>query len=344
MLLKSGCLIDLTNSTVKKLPALSNSEAFTFNKKGWNLPYIWDLTLLKKVYNQIFVDGLRNKGELFSGLLPLLKKRSSGTKRLLDEYLNALICFNIIDYEKPLYIPTKENFFDAAFEELTSKDVDALKEIYFSYFRFKEIANWFLHSIYISPTSLDRITNNELVNNSRSIFLTSMNDLKDSQTGKLRRLNDTIFYEAEPVEVNQIEESNDKLMRFLEVFINWGIQLGVLEQIYLTDSLNVRCKTGRISKVRMLYFINEKNNFNLNRFIYENYSSNNKVISLPEITVNVAFQYRCSIKKIHNEIIKQTTNAVGALSLQRTSKIFIDGKESIYPKLGNAFVSHIIVR
>jgi hypothetical protein len=346
--IKTGEVIDLENINTYSLPVFTDEEASSIQNKGWNLPQVWDLVLLKTVYNTIINSNPRTKERLYSNL-DQLKKPS----RFIDEYWNALKCFGIVEYEKSEFIILKKDFFDTSTIDLTEVDLVQLKDIFFTYFRFKEIANWFLKNSVINDSLIAEITRDKLISSSSPIFGTSYHQLSDKDSQRNRKLTDTIFYDFNPLSIYQLSFEQDKIMRFFDIFINWGLKLSQIESINLTDGINVS-STSNEQKIKLYYFVNDHEDVDVKRFIEDNYKNSGRTISLPELTINLAFRYRCSLNKIHKEIIDQTANSNGAFSLQRTSKVFISkardsstyirDREKLYPKLGNAFVSHLILR
>jgi hypothetical protein len=330
------------------LPAFTDDEAMQFESKGWNLPQIWNLSLLKTVYLSI------NNGHLTKNSLYHVLDTATKGPRQIDEYCNALTCFGLINYERSSFVVTVLNFFDSSTNDLTKKDLERLSGIFFSYFRFKEISNWFLKPTEINSKVISMINEHLLVNQSYPIFATSCHEMKAEESEKKRFLTDTVFYNEHPTELLQLTSTQGKMMRFFDVFVNWGIKLGKLEVLNLSDGINLRSDANSDRKIKLYYFINDAVPIDVKDMIHTNYASEGRTISLPELTINLAFKYRCSLNKIHNEIIEQTGNSDGEYSLQRTSKAFISkaresnsfirDREKLYPKLGNAFISHIILR
>jgi hypothetical protein len=349
LVIKSGEVISLEHSNVNTLPVFTDELASSYQNKGWNLPQVWDLNFLKIVYCTLSKLSIKSKEELYEQL-----NDEGKPNRLIDEYWNALICFGIIEYQKPQFIILKGDFFDPTTDELTELDVAQLSEIFFSYFRFKEISNWFLKNTIINELEVDHVTRKELTYSSFPIYGTSFHKLSDKETKRSRKLTDTIFYELNPQDLFQLKIDQDKIMRFFDVFINWGLKLKILEVLNLTDGISVKCRFPIDGKIKLYYFINDEVKIDVRQFIEDNYIGQTRTISLPELTINLAIKYRCSLDKIHRELLDQTSNSNGFYSLQRTSKIFISkdrgsstfirDREKLYPKLGNAFVSHLILR
>lgn len=348
-MIRSGEIITLNRVHINDLPVFSDAEASQFENKGWNLPQVWDLQFLKRVYNAIVESQPRSKEGLYFKLRAFQKPR-----RQIDEYWNALKCFGVVDYKKPEFLVLKRGLFTTGDDELSESDLSNLRDIFFSYFRFREISNWFLKNPTINESVINDISKQNLISSSFPFFGTSYHELVDKESGRIRKLTDTIFYEMCPTNVFQLKETQHKIMRFIDVYMNWGMKLNQIESLNLSDGINIVGRDSVDRKVKMYYFINDSAEIDIKEFIEKNYRESGRTIGLPELTVNMAFASRCSVRKIHREILSQTEGSNGMYSLQRTSKIFISkardlnafirDREKLYPKLGNAFVSHLILR
>jgi hypothetical protein len=345
MILRTGEVINIMNIPIDFLPVLTNTDAqVLMGGKGWSLPSVWDLLMLKRVYMTIFSNSVSTKQHVYQELLSKYKRSWKNPERVIDEYINALKCFDLIWSTESELKVSNRSFFDLKEKDkLTEHDCKSLGDLFFSYYRFKEIHNWFLKGKDVEKSTIDAIEKNDLLNKRPLLFYTSLHNIVD-KNGKSREFADTFFDDINPIQLMQIEKANDKMMRFWDVFTNWGKTLNVIEKVNLTESIRVRCKLELEKRISVVYFVDDTVDFDLREFIDSIYEKSCKTISLPELSINIGLNYRCSIAKAHFEIISQTRKYQGLYSLQRTSQIFIAGKEYIYPKLGNSFVSHIIVR
>jgi hypothetical protein len=116
---------------------------------------------------------------------------------------------------------------------------------------------------------------------------------------------------------------NEAAMRFWDVFVKWGVSLGVLDRFNINNIVN----HGIPNEVSICYFINETVNFNLCEFIVNNFTS--KHIWIPELIYKIALNYRLSVENIKELIIKEISSNQD-LTFERTSEIFlIKGKNDI---------------
>lgn len=354
MILKKESVIKLNNKAKLLIPLFTYDEARKHLGKGWNYINIYDLIKFKQAYLALARHD-KNQGK--KGFFEEFRKLSGWItdNRSMDEFLNAFKCFNIIENNSDrLDIIKSLDFKIETLDELEPSDKETIGQYYFSYIRFKYFHNWFLGNIQ-DKKNIFEATKKDVIEQSIPIFSFSDNLYYDNEKNfikkkKPRKLIDTFFY-FPPLEYHQfnskeeIESKEEKaLMRFWDVYIEWGKKLSLIEKVNITQALGIHAYTNESRSLYLNYFINDMNEINLQEFVKKFYPKNLSSISLPELTVNLALYYRCSIKKIHDEIIRQSLNSNHQYSLQKTSAIFINGKEFIYPKIGNAFVSHIYIR
>jgi len=336
------------------IPVLGYEEVRRYlDDKGWNYINIYSLLKLKQAYVAILNNDQNGEKKGFYEKFRLI----IGEKidfRSMDEYLNAFKCFKVIEVVGDRIKVLEEVDFDLEnHNALLERDMISISKYYFSYIRFKYFHNWFLGNISDKNKVFD-INSEGVIAGSTPIFSFSdmlyFDNAKNGKTKKTRKLTDSFFYYP-PTSYYQFGSKDEKesdeekaLMRFWDVFIEWGRKLGLIEKINLTQALGITCYTFEDKNLYLNYFVNNSNEIDLSEFISKNYGPNVASISLPELTANLALSYRCSIQKIHDEIIAQSANSNHRYSLQRTSAIFINGKEFIYPKIGNTFVSHIFIR
>lgn len=333
--------INLTYSQSIEMPSFNEEEAkrISESNKGWSLSYVYNFSEIRDVYlvlKEYKFDNLNSFTEFCLSIhLPYI--RTEWNKRRILEHLNALKNFSLIDSE---YKIIKDAFPGSSIgKPIIESDLVTFKEIYFTYFRFKEIFSWF-----IDPTPRDRydfimnLKEDDIVKESRMLFMFSnksrftdsfLYDLKDEAT---------VYY------INQ--EKNEDLMRFWDVFVKWGTELSILEKFNLKN-LDIKTVTGQ--GVACAYVVNpEEIDFDLLKYVNENYQTS--YIYLPYLVLEIANRHRFKIERIHQLIIEQYKIHKEYLSFERTSEIFVkkkeikEGDKIFFPKYNDSYISHLIVR
>lgn len=129
---------------------IAKSEHHTFlsqeeNNEGkkWSYSYVYFLEDLKLVYNLLCDDATRTIPHLLNTCNShniISKSGKKWTNRNLLEIVNALKNFGLIsiDENKPINV----NLFGNKEDELTEQDVRIFKDIYISYFRFRNFISY----------------------------------------------------------------------------------------------------------------------------------------------------------------------------------------------------------
>lgn len=315
--------------------------------KRWSFFFVYHFSEIRDIYLALKESKATNladftdyclKIELPYVSVPWNKEGKSVKGRRILEVLNALMNLSIIDSN---YKILKEVFlFSKIGEEVSEEDLKTFRNIYFSYFRFKEIFSWF-----VSPPSN---VNTELVNSiDEQIVKEQTFPLFFFSDGG--RFTNNFFYKLEPnPDLYFIDKTNGKLLRFWDVFISWGKKLKVIEKFRIRYP-EILTSTGK--SIGCCYVLSGKtiaDDFSLLDYISENYKINQ--IYLPELILKIALQNRISIESTQNLVIEQYKRHKNFLSLERTSEVFIksgeflDNDKILYPKYDDAYISHIIVR
>jgi hypothetical protein len=333
--------IDITKSEYRELPFLDEAAYQNRFQKGWSLSSVYNFSEIRDVYLALKQWG-NEKFELnafFSYCLniniPYVK--TEWNKRRLLEHVNALKNFSLIDSNEQIHTDTFEN--STIGSELTAEDLSVFRNIYFQYFRFKEIFNWFGGNP-IANNSFDSISclkENDILEKSVPIYSFSNKS----------RFTDSFIYELKnDTPVYYVDKLNEDLMRFWDVFIKWGTSLKVLEKFSLR---NLEIKTINDKHISCVYVVNNLHtNLNLIEFIKENFSGN--YIYVPELVFQIATSFRLSIAMVQKFIIEQYKIHKEYLSFERTSEIFIkkqdirEGDKILFPKYNDSYISHLIVR
>lgn len=322
--------IDISSSKKFLLPAISDEEANKESGKGWSFSNVYSFRELRDVF--LIVRDSDSIEEIYAKVAKLVKPAGRDwSKRRILEQLNALKNFNLIDKNYAII----DNFFPESVlgSRLQPIEEEVFKNIFFSYFRFKEIMSWFIDPMNIERSEiLDLISPEFIELNTKPAFTLQMNG----------RFNDTFLFElVNGTNIFLIPPKMEHLMRFWDVFIKWGTELKLLEKFNLRD-LDIKIVQSQRS-LSCVYFINSHiGEIDLYKFIKSEYKS--YYIDIPKLVFKIAVRFRMPIELIKRIIIKEAEKNYQLMSLQRTSEIFIRGKEEIlYPKYKDAYISHILL-
>lgn len=335
--------VDLSRSEKIKLPYLPNTEfKDVFDGKGWSFSYVYHFSELKNVYLAIRDKGYTSKKEFTEQCLKVLRLPYISTpwddegRRILEQ-VNALKNFGLIDSN--YRIIDQSIFHDSKIgDEITANDKVVFKNIFFSYYRFKEIMSWF-----IDPVSKNR---SEIIGSISEVLLKQDSKTAYTFARQSRFINSFIFELKDNTPMFFISkesgESNGGILRFWDVFVKWGQELGLIEKFNLKN-MDYQLSED-FKSLSCIYFKKEiENSFDLISFLKTNYKS--KYISIPKLIFRIAKDYRFPIESIKNLVITASTLYSDQLSLQRTSEIFIrDTEINFVPMVDNSYVSHILLQ
>lgn len=340
--------INITKSAYEALHFLSNEEAKAVIQKGWTLSFVYSLIELRDVYLVIKKNG--HKGITYRdfsniylrGKIPYYKKEWDEKGRRYLEIRNALINFGLLNAKS---LEVVSDCFDEDTipgSPLTLDDEMIFKQIYFSYFRFKEMSSLFINPEFDSSQRL-QVTEEQIANQSVPIFTFI------SQKG----YTDSFFYKLEQnpkLYILQASKENSKyidgLKRFWDVFISWGTQLRLIEKFNMK---NIGCVIDNNKTFTCNYFIKKNQDFNIENFIIDAYN-NKRLLDIAELVWKLCYTYRISIADAQQRIIQYHIENPDKTSLLRTSEIFIKKAELsstdkiLYPKYKDSYVSHLKLR
>lgn len=342
-------IINIKSSTIKEIPYKSAEQ---LNLK-WTFVNIYSLRELKDVYlivkdnqgatEKIICDQIHkqvkpeNRPWLGSG-------KKIGRKAL--EPLTALKKFNLVDLENNV---KKHVFNDSILnEELTENDKEELRQIFFDYFRFKELIEWFnKDSIAQNITNLPIIDKNYVQTQTNPIFFFPYQN----------RFNDTFFYELNDntdLYILKEKENNSTalaMMRFWDVFLKWGTSLEVLEKFsfeYTDYRIQSNNENFKLKVFSCAYFIsNLKEDIDVIEFGRRYFSTNR--LYLPELVLQICLNFRIPVEKAKQMVVSQGLNHKDFIGFERTSEIFVKVKEFnkskketfFFPMFRNSFISHL---
>lgn len=332
--------IDLSKSKQFSLPILTSEEAKQFSNdgKGWNFSNIYYPLELKNIFIALkrikYTDNKNFSDKAIKDKLPFVK--TPWESRRILEHENALVNFGLITKERKIIDNkfTEEEYSD----RLNEVDIILFKNIYHSFFIFKEIHSWLLnpvqefHSLFLS-----QVTELSLSRDSKPIFpFFIQNRFNDAFIFSLT--NNTDIFRIP----NDKYNNNGGLMRFWDVYVKWGQELNLLEKFNLKN-LDYLLLNNLKSLSCVYYLSSDKPQLNLLEFINSEYKG--KHIHIPNLILKIAVNYRYKINDIKDLIIEQALANSNSVSLQRTSEIFIRDKEKKFiPKFKDSFISHLLLQ
>lgn len=318
----------------KLLPILSDDEAAEKYCR-WSYVNIYSLKDLKDIFLISQLTPTKTVKEITKEVNKIKKQNEKWEERKTLEYLNALVKFNFLDTE---YI-SKGIFFVSNIinDELSSDDIMILQATFFNFFRFKELSSWFINPNENFHKTFANLTQTDYINNSSLLYFYSDKN----------RFTDTFLTDFSECKFKYIIDS-DILMRFWDVYLKWGITLGILDKFNVSKFFG---KLGINKEITVAYFIKPFISFNLIEFAEKKFNS--KHISISELIFEIVKQYRYAVTAIKYFIVSEIENN-SRLTYERTSEIFlIKGKTSkknieaatyLFPKINNSYVSHLIIR
>ena len=319
-----------------KLPYLSHKLFYQEYGMRWSLFYVYNLQLLKDLYLILKETGFVNLESFTQKCIRdfnLNNIHKNITDRFIYEYLHAL---KVVDLIKNNYTINNNNFFkDSKIgERLKNQDIQDLKFIFFDYPRFKEIIYWFFLSKQKNTNVISqKITEKQVREESSVIYSFSLNG---------RFTDSFIFKLDETSPIYKINDEDKDFMRFWDVFLKWGQTIGLLQRLNLKDIGYNVYEYNR--DLKCIYFLKDINDdFDLLSYIKKNYKSH--YIFIPNLIFNIAKSFRYPLKDINNIIISQSKKYKHEISLQRTSKKFVQDFNNLdfFLFLNNTYYSHILL-
>lgn len=309
-------------------------------EKTWSYLNIYSLKDLKDIY--LIVINTNDKS--IKNITELVRKKikhkqEEWSERKVLEYYTALKKFDLVNQDGSKISDYFSN--SNINEELRDEDKSVFKEIYFSYFRFREISSWFIKIEGNGEPNNIAVSKTELVNNSHHLYYCINRN----------RFNDTFFTNLNKIEtIFTIEDSNSHLMRFFDVFIKWGSELKILDRFSLSR-MDIKIEGNK--ELSIAYFIKPFIKFDLIKYILSKDCFTSRHIAIQELIYQIVLDFRFSVAEIKN-YIEQEIILNDKLTFERTSQIFIiKGKESekkilnatyLYPIIEDNYISHLIIR
>lgn len=328
--------IDLSKSELISLSFLNEDDARKQSdlNKGWSFSYVYHFSELKDLYLILKKTNYRKPKDIIDNLnnIGLKFESTPWEERRILEQINALKNFGLIDLNSEIIEDVFKN--SDIGKPITKSDLKVFKKIYFNYFRFKEIHSWFVELESKNRiSSLNKITQKELSENSNVLFPFNKNN---------RFTNAFLLKIEDSSDIYTIENGNEDLMRFWDVYIKWGQALNLIEKFSLKE-LDFKFSSHIKSLTCVYHKSTVQDDFDLLKFLKEEYNA--KYIQIPKLIYKIALRYRFSIEEIKEIIIKGALKNSENITLQRTSEIFIREKgKMFFPKYRDSYVSHIMLQ
>lgn len=341
--------LDFTNSPHIELPFIDEVAARRFCSKGWSLSSVYYFSEIRDVYLALKKATWESADQFTSFCesvdLPFVK--TAWNKRRIMEHVNALVNFSLVNSK---YEIVKHVFIDSEIgAPLSQDDLDVFEEIYFSYFRFKEVFSWFIDPSPPSRLELVQVlTRQEIESQATPIFAFSQSGRFTDTWFRHLEQDTPLYYLRHKVQDSdgKVVTGNEDLMRFWDCFVVWGCRLGILEKFTLTD-LGLRTASG---KDIVCCYVISKNVEKVDLLEYLRKEFPKSHIYLPDLIFRLTTDFRMSLSAAHELLLEQYRLHTECLSFERTSEIFIKRGEIhpsdkiLFPKYRDSYISHLVIR
>ena len=331
--------VDISRSEEQYLNLISDAEAREIIHKGWSLSFVYSFQEFRDVYLAFMRHGQDGTVAEFSNRhvsekIPFVRRPWDEKGRRVLEIKNALINFGFWGMH-------------GVFEEvepgapLREADIRVFRDIFFKYFRFQEYSSLFLRP--------DMTTEEKCA-------LSEPQILEESSVlyyyGSVGTRVDTFFYSLKSPDtvfkfpLNNKGQVKGGFVRFWDMFLSWASQLELVER------LNMKRQGYLLSSGRTFsaaYFVNPFISVDVEAVLEEKFNRQ-LLIDISDLVMEMCLTYRCSINTAQQAVIDYYLAYPEAVSLIRTSEIFIKETELnkndriLYPKYKGSFVSHIKLR
>ena len=293
--------------------------------KKWSYSYVYFLEDLKVVYNLLCNDTTRTIPNLLKTCNShniISKSGKKWTNRNLLEIVNALKNFGLISIDENR--PINVNLFSNKEDRLTEQDLKIFKDIYISYFRFREFHQLFINSE--QQPSLEILYNESNPIFSFSSFGRFVNSF----------MIDCTNYEY----IIEIDNKDSEIMRFWDVYIKWGETLGLIEKFPL-KAWGIHFIPSVKSLNIVYYKKTMPRNYSIFDFIDNEFQA--EYIYIPEIIKLLIINERFALEDIKSKLIDECIKMPHRYRAQSTSAIFVQKKEEfLFPLMGNTYITHLL--
>lgn len=305
--------IDIQNFEKKKFSLTPSGK-----NTAWSYFNVYSLRDFRDVYNVIYKNSnVRSLSSLLNCCNELRITSESGkawSERNLLEIINALKKTGLLDLKS--MEPLAGGLFKADYNEpLTIEDIQVLKRIFFSYFRFNDFISLFRN------------------NNKESVEFVVAYMVGSRFFNNFAVLNSNTIY--------SIEDTKKNVMRFWDVFTKWGMVLKVLNKCSL-KALNIDCVSWEAQNGYLLNLtVQMPLGFSVLHYVKENFMS--ECIYIPDLERELILQYSFHIEDIKTAIVEECVKHSDLYRLQRITEIFIEqGERLLFPFVDGSYMSHIL--
>ena len=236
------------------------------------------------------------------------------SERNLLEIVNALKKTGLLDLKS--MEPLAGGLFKSDYNEsLSIEDIQVLRRIFFSYFRFNDFISLF------------------------------RNDNKGSVEFVVAYMVESRFFNNFAVlyrnTIYCIEDTKKNVMRFWDVFTKWGMALTVLNKCSL-KALNIDCVSWEAQNGYLLNLtVPMPSGFSVLHYAKENFMS--ECIYIPDLERELILKYGFHIDDIKTAIVEECVKHSDLYRLQRITEIFIEqGERLLFPFVDGSYMSHIL--
>lgn len=282
--------------------------------KRWSYSFVYyleDLRNIYRLYDECEIDSIPS---LYRKCVETELKSWSGkiwNQRNLLEQVNALKNFKLLSIDgnqvktNGLFCETKPD------EPLTEKEKDVFREVYLNYFRFCEFHKLFSLS------------------NAVAYYIEG------------GRFTNRFLQEIEvPSQIMGISDDHADMMRFWDVFLKWGVSLGMLKK-YSLKPFGVSTLPA-VKGLSIAYFYKQMpDDFSV--FEYISTEMQGAYHYIPDVIFSIICSKHYSVESIIERIVEENAEKCDKYRAQTTSAIFVNGKEDfLFPKIGNTYITHLL--
>jgi len=335
----NNLVLNIDELPQKELPILSDKDAGEkFNK--WSYLYAYYPNVLRDIFliSRDIIDKTKKDITIKANELRIDKQDGKQwipwNERYVLEYINTLKKVGFWD-EKGREL--KQVFANSEINSILSdNDIEELKEIFFSYFRFRELSSWFIDPSPEFHSQFDILSIDSFVESSKPIYF--YNDKS--------RFYNSFLFDIENPNIKYLI-TDDALMRFWDVFIKWGTTLNTIDKFNVSRIF----KPVKNKEVSMAYFIRDFLPFDFETFISNHFNA--RSVWIPELIYKIVKEFRYSVNDVKKFIVHNIISN-DKITFERTSEIFlIKGKNSkknikdatyLYPLIDGYYISNLIMR
>lgn len=295
--------------------------------KKWsyfNVYYLEDLRNIYWLYDKYDVTSIPCLYKLCTQLGLKSASGKAWSQRNLLELVNALKNFHLISLTDNK-VDKPGLFHVVKFEEkINSYEKSIFEDLYFSYFRFKEF-----HRLFVNDTNIVKC---ECIGRKSQAII--------SFSGSGKYTDHFVINTSPKTIVVSIPEQDSDVTRFWDVYVKWGVTLGLLKK-YPLKPFGITLIPA-VNGSSIVYFCCKMPaDFSVFRFAIEEMEGS--YLYIPDIIYSVILARKFTIEDIKQKIIDECLSDYNTFRPQSTSAIFVNEKEDfLLPKIGNTYITHLL--